>query len=286
MTAPPAARTQARHPGHPPPMCRKGQDRGRRRPGQAVVQREHPGLQPEAARPPIRRRRPPAHLSRRPGQRSCAPPSPSTSAWSPSAWCSATAPTRSSHLLNQVFLEPGDNIVMGEYGFGAYAIGARACQAEVRFAAEPGIASTSTPCWPGRRAHPPGVHRQARQPDRHLPDRRGDGRPARRPAADVVLVHRRRLCRVRRPIRASTTAWTWPARPRTSWSPAPSPSCTAWPPCASAGATAPPTSDATGPHPPAVQHLDPGPGSRRRRPGRRRLPGPPRVATVLTWRPG
>jgi histidinol-phosphate aminotransferase len=42
------------------------------------------------------------------------------------------------HLLNQVFLEPGDNIIMGEYGFGAYSIGARACQGEVRFAAEPG----------------------------------------------------------------------------------------------------------------------------------------------------
>lgn len=40
-------------------------------------------------------------------------------------------------LLNQVFLEPGDNIVQGEYGFGAYAIGARANQALVRFAAEP-----------------------------------------------------------------------------------------------------------------------------------------------------
>jgi len=41
------------------------------------------------------------------------------------------------HLLNQVFLEPGDNIVMGQYGFGAYSIGARACQGEVRMAAEP-----------------------------------------------------------------------------------------------------------------------------------------------------
>ncbi len=40
-------------------------------------------------------------------------------------------------LLNQTFLEPGDNIVQGEYGFGAYAIGARACQAEVRMAHEP-----------------------------------------------------------------------------------------------------------------------------------------------------
>ena len=42
------------------------------------------------------------------------------------------------HLLNQVFLEPGDNIVMGVHGFSAYAIGARACQAEVRETAEPG----------------------------------------------------------------------------------------------------------------------------------------------------
>lgn len=40
-------------------------------------------------------------------------------------------------LLNQAFLTPGDNIVQGEYGFGAYAIGARANQAEVRKAAEP-----------------------------------------------------------------------------------------------------------------------------------------------------
>lgn len=39
-------------------------------------------------------------------------------------------------LLNQTFLEPGDNIVQGEFGFGAYAIGARACQAEVRMAKE------------------------------------------------------------------------------------------------------------------------------------------------------
>ena len=42
------------------------------------------------------------------------------------------------HLINQVFLEPDDNIVMGQYGFGAYAIGARACQGEVRTAPEPG----------------------------------------------------------------------------------------------------------------------------------------------------
>jgi histidinol-phosphate aminotransferase len=42
------------------------------------------------------------------------------------------------HLLNQLFLEPGDNIVMGEHGFAAYAIGARASQGEVRYAPEPG----------------------------------------------------------------------------------------------------------------------------------------------------
>jgi histidinol-phosphate aminotransferase len=40
-------------------------------------------------------------------------------------------------LLNQTYLEPGDNIVQGEFGFAAFAIGARACQAEVRCAKEP-----------------------------------------------------------------------------------------------------------------------------------------------------
>lgn len=40
-------------------------------------------------------------------------------------------------VLSQAFLEPGDNIVQGQYGFAAFAIGARACQAEVRMAAEP-----------------------------------------------------------------------------------------------------------------------------------------------------
>jgi len=42
-------------------------------------------------------------------------------------------------LLNQTFLEPGDNIVQGEFAFAAFAIGARACQAEVKIAAEPGF---------------------------------------------------------------------------------------------------------------------------------------------------
>lgn len=39
-------------------------------------------------------------------------------------------------LLCQVYLEPGDNIVQGEHGFAAYAIAARACQAQVRMAKE------------------------------------------------------------------------------------------------------------------------------------------------------
>lgn len=43
------------------------------------------------------------------------------------------------HLICQVYLEPGDNMVQGQHGFGAYAIGARACGAEVRFAAEPNL---------------------------------------------------------------------------------------------------------------------------------------------------
>jgi histidinol-phosphate aminotransferase len=39
-------------------------------------------------------------------------------------------------LIHQVFLEPGDNIIQGEFGFGEWAIGARSLQAEVRYARE------------------------------------------------------------------------------------------------------------------------------------------------------
>lgn len=39
-------------------------------------------------------------------------------------------------LLNQVYLAPGDNMVQGQYGFGAYAIGARAAGGVVKFAPE------------------------------------------------------------------------------------------------------------------------------------------------------
>ena len=40
-------------------------------------------------------------------------------------------------LLNSVFLEPGDNMVQGQYGFAAIAIGAYAVKAQVRRAPEP-----------------------------------------------------------------------------------------------------------------------------------------------------
>ncbi len=40
-------------------------------------------------------------------------------------------------ILNQTFLSPGDNMIQGEYGFAAFAIGAYAAGGEVRFAREP-----------------------------------------------------------------------------------------------------------------------------------------------------
>ena len=40
------------------------------------------------------------------------------------------------YLLSMVYLQPGDNIVQAEYGFSAYRLAARACQAEVRYAPE------------------------------------------------------------------------------------------------------------------------------------------------------
>ena len=42
-------------------------------------------------------------------------------------------------LLNQTYLEPGDNMIQGEFGFAAFSIGARACQGEVRYAKEPNL---------------------------------------------------------------------------------------------------------------------------------------------------
>lgn len=42
-------------------------------------------------------------------------------------------------MLAQTYLRAGDNIVQGEYGFGAYAIAARANEAQVRFAPEPNL---------------------------------------------------------------------------------------------------------------------------------------------------
>jgi len=41
-------------------------------------------------------------------------------------------------LLNQTYLTPSDNIVTGQYGFLAYRISAKACEAEVKLAPEPG----------------------------------------------------------------------------------------------------------------------------------------------------
>jgi histidinol-phosphate aminotransferase len=43
------------------------------------------------------------------------------------------------HVLNQAWLEPGDNIVSSQYAFLAYQISALACQAEVRLAPEPDL---------------------------------------------------------------------------------------------------------------------------------------------------
>lgn len=45
--------------------------------------------------------------------------------------------------LCQIFLEPGDNIVQGQYGFAAYAIFAKSCQAEVLYAPMPNLRLTA-----------------------------------------------------------------------------------------------------------------------------------------------
>ncbi|MDB5438470.1 MAG: histidinol-phosphate aminotransferase, chloroplastic-like [Caulobacteraceae bacterium] len=45
--------------------------------------------------------------------------------------------------LCQTYLEPGDNIVQGEHGFLAYAVFAKACQAEVRYAPQTNLRPTA-----------------------------------------------------------------------------------------------------------------------------------------------
>lgn len=45
--------------------------------------------------------------------------------------------------LAQAYLEPGDNVIQGEFGFAAYAIFARACQGEVRYAPMPDMRLTA-----------------------------------------------------------------------------------------------------------------------------------------------
>ncbi len=75
-------------------------------------------------------------------------------------------------LLCQVYLEPGDNIVQGEHGFAAYAIGARACQGEVAHGPRAQPAHRRR-CAAGRTAEatPTPPSGQPRQPDRHLDTR-------------------------------------------------------------------------------------------------------------------
>ena len=96
------------------------------------------GFQPEGAGRPTSP--PPASLNVYPGRPrrgAAAPPSPSAGSAEPDRLVLGCGTDELLHLINQTFLEPGDNTVQGQYAFGAYGIGARACQAEVRSAAEP-----------------------------------------------------------------------------------------------------------------------------------------------------
>ena len=247
MTVQPSARGidrfAASRPGPSPasstsrPTCPARPGRGRRAPGQAVGQREHPGLQPRGPGRLRRGRRPAERSIRTAAPTPCAPPSPSATTSSRSGWCSAAAPTRSSHLINQVFLEPGDNIVQGQYGFGAYAIGARAYQAEVRFAAEPNyrIDVDAMLALVDERTRLVFIANPANPTGTFIPATRCAAcTQACRPAWCWCSTAPTPSSAATRP---STTAWTWRATPTTSSSPTPSPSCTAWPPCASAGPT-------------------------------------------------
>ena len=131
--------------------------------GQALGQREHPGLQP--ARPARPSSPPPAagRSIRTAAARACAPPWPRTIGLEPERLILGCGTDEIFALLNQTFLEPGDNIVQGEYGFGAYAIGARANQARGALRRRAQLPHRCRRhAGPGRRAHAPGLHRQSR----------------------------------------------------------------------------------------------------------------------------
>jgi histidinol-phosphate aminotransferase len=84
-------------------------------------------------------------------------------------------------LLAQVYCEPGDNVVQGQYGFLAYRIAARGAGAEVRFAEASHLR----------------LSRQSRQSHRRLAPCRRGAPPACGPAGRCNPGARRRLCGVR-----------------------------------------------------------------------------------------
>ncbi|MEI9906213.1 MAG: aminotransferase class I/II-fold pyridoxal phosphate-dependent enzyme [Asticcacaulis sp.] len=120
--------------------------------------------------------------------------------WKPNASSSATARTRSSPLLNQVYLEAGDNIVTGEHGFLAYRISALACQGRGQaWRPSPTSASRSSAClalvdertrivYISNPANPTGTWNTPEE-IRSLASAIGAAHPSR---------HRRGLCRIRR----------------------------------------------------------------------------------------
>ena len=178
------------------------------------------------------------------------------------------------HLINQTFLEPGDNIVQGQYAFGAYGIGARACQAEVRSAAEPNyridvdamlalVDERTRLMFITNPANPTGTFTTA---GRAAP-------PARRPAAQRGAGGRRRLRRVLH--RSHLHRRPRPGARRREHHRHPHLLQAARPGGAAGRLGLRPGADRRRhrPHPPAVQRLHPGPRRRRRGAGGRGVPG-------------
>ena len=231
---------KARHPGHRPLRRRQGQGRRVRRSAQAVLQREHPRMQPAGARRLPQGRRAPAPVSRRPFRRA---------ARGGGGALRAGAGAADLRLRLGRAVHPAlPSLLRARRQRGAGRV--RLSRLSHSRARRPGRGSVRARAAlqtrrrrgaaPGRRAHPGRLHRQSRQSDRHLETR------VRRSPACTARCRRTWSCAWTAPtrsswtIRSGATGWSWRAPPPMSSPHAPSPRPTGWRGCGSAGGYAAP----------------------------------------------
>ena len=289
-TAPRAAPApQAGHPGHPRLCAGQGQGRGHRRPGQAVGQREHPGLQPARRAAAYRRGRRRACTSIRTAAPAIAARR-HRRALSPGA---RAADLRLRLRRGLRAAQPDLPRARRQHRPGPVRLRRlrhrrRACQAEVRFAPRAQLPHR-------RRRDAEAASTTARgsssSPTPATPPAPGSRSPrsaacTRRLPPSVVLVLDGAYGEFATDPQLRRRPGPGARRSTTSWSPTPSPSCTAWRRCAIGWGYAPAEIAE------AVDRIRlpfntsiAGPARRRGGPGRRGLPARARWSWSSSWRP-